>query len=146
MSDKTKRVTWQVIASIDGKQWPVGIETEVPAGSIQEMNEALESIALWFLKNNIYPQSSPSTSPPSFLSGASMPEKDAIPTLSSHPPDCPLCERAMTESKHQEEGNTVQYYCPSRFGNGAYCRWRGTTDPTNGQKVTWQVKKQNGGK
>lgn len=146
MSEKTKKVTWHVLASIEGRQWPIGVETEIPSASIQEMNEALESVAAWFLKNNIFPNITPDTSPPPFLSErGQMPEEETTRTLAPAP-ECPHCKKAMSESKHQETNGTIQHYCPTRFGDGSYCRWRASLDPVSLEKVTWQIKEKDGGK
>ncbi len=146
MSTKTKKITWQVEASIEGRQWPISVETDIPAGSVREMNEALEKVTLWFLKNNIHPQRFPApslqTRPKS--KEAPMPEKDATKTLDD--PECPHCKKAMVPSKHQEENTSIQYYCPVRFGNGSYCRWRSEINPSTGEVKPWQIKKKDRGK
>lgn len=146
MSTKTKKITWQVEATIEGKQWPISVETDIPAVSIQEMNKALESVALWFLKNNIRPQRFPIPSLTPWLKSEDepMPERDAIPTLVS--PECPHCKKAMVPSKHQEANTAIQYYCPVRFGDGSYCRWRSEIDLETGKVSPWQIKKKDGGK
>lgn len=146
MSTKTKKITWQVEASIDGKQWPISVETDIPAVSIQEMNEALESVAAWFLKNNMYPQKFPIPSLTPWLSDKEqpMPEKDAIPTLDD--PECPHCKKPMVPSKHQETKMSIQYYCPVRFGDGSYCRWRAGVDLATGKYNIWEIKKKGRGK
>lgn len=145
MSTKMKKITWQVEAWVEGRPWPVSVETDVPAVPVEVMKDALRSITLWFLKNNFHPQrfTAPSLVP-QLPDEKPMPEKDAIPTLSN--PECPHCKRAMVPSKHQEEGMSIQYYCPVRFGDGSYCRWRSETNLSTGEVKPWQIKKKNGGK
>lgn len=142
MSDKRRTFTWLLTASIEGQQWPISIETEVPVKSSKEMKAALEVTATWFLKNNLFPllNPAPASAPSPSSEDKPMPEKDAIQTLDI--PKCTHCKKKMIPSKHQENNTATQYYCSTRFGDGSYCEWRGEIDFATGQAKVWKIKSQ----
>lgn len=139
MSDKTRKVQWQVSVSVDGKQWPLLIETEIPV-TPTKFKEALALTSKWLLACNLYPWLGrvPLTDAPPGAR-APMKERDAIqPPLVS--PDCPLCKKEMLPSKHQDQEGVLQCYCAQRTDNSNYCLWRGHVEIGTGAIKTWKVK------
>lgn len=139
MSGKSRTVYWQVLASVDGKQWPLLIATELPA-TPTKLKEAAENVAGWLLSCNMYPglgriplaEAPPEKEKP-------MPQKDAIrPPLV--PPMCPHCQKAMLQSKHQDAEGALSYYCGQRTDNNNYCLWRGSISLEDQAQKVWEIK------
>ncbi len=135
MSGKSRTVYWQVLASVEGKQWPLLIETSLPA-TPTKFKEASENVAGWLLACGLYPWLGriPLTEAPAEASKP-MKEKDAVkPPIEG--PQCPSCQKEMFQSKHQDNGSPMSFYCGQRTQDGDYCLWRGTVDlETHAEKV-----------
>ncbi len=139
MSGKSRTVYWQVLASVDGKQWPLLIATELPA-TPTKFKEASENVAGWLLSCNMFPwlgrvpltEAPPENEKP-------MPQKDAI-QLPLVPPKCPHCQKVMLESKHQDDDEALSYYCGQRTDNNNYCLWRGSVNLGDQAQKVWEIK------
>lgn len=139
MTTKNRTVYWQVLATVNGKQWPLLIETQLPP-TPTKFKEASENVAQWLLSCNMFPwlgripltDMAPPVSVP-------MPQKDAIYPV-DRVPQCPGCQKEMLKSKHQDNPRVASFYCGQRTEQGDYCLWRGSiTLPDNIEKV-WEIK------
>lgn len=135
---KTRKVTWQVSASIEGKQWPIEIETNIPTGG-GEFKPSLEKVAQWLLTNGLRPRVDKTASTSAGPNNtAPMKKKDAIapPSLT---PTCPSCDKEMLKSKHQDQNGGILYYCGQRTDNNNYCMCRGSVSVETGEVKVWEI-------
>lgn len=139
MNGKNRTVYWQASISVDGKQWPLLIETQLPA-TPAKFKEAAENVARWLVSANIYPWLGhvPLTEAPPPAS-APMPERDAV-SPEIEPPVCPKCLKIMLKSKHQQDQEGTSFYCGQRTDNNNYCLWRGYVNLLTHEEKVYEIK------